>query len=279
MRFVPNLNLPIDRLTSEDLSVSKFDEIYGAEPWILDKVIPGVVKKLLDEGHYFALMMAGYRAVSAGTWHSHLLNNLGAFYSSPARGILYPYYLGSSNASLETIFSFVKMINCFAHFKVVSGVLRGKRYLTNLMYLAECDEAGIPTKVLATIMIKGDGIYDIRKRFIDNQSIPASMMELWVDNSLEVTGSQMKPHFRKYIKNKFENLGSPIKYFDDLHSEVTRYPGIEANTPEKVNEWKKEMLQEYVDHKKNLLKLVKEPPKGNMGTLQIHKVLKEALTV
>lgn len=249
--LTPSLNIPVDRFLTENLEVDEFDIKYGSASWISNPQILKAVKTMLEKGDYFSALMANYCQGTYPDFKSNLAKAVERFYlRSTDTTCYYPISLTHTAVGIEDVFDYMRMFNSYMCFRISRGNLKGKNYLTNMLFLAECATNGTNPKVLAIVMVKKEDVFAIRQRFINNEPIPSTMMELWVDNVLESEGDKLKPHFRKFIKNKFENIEVPIKYFDNLDKEVTRTLTCGSTSLQDRTGWAEELIKEYVDYRR-----------------------------
>lgn len=232
------------------------------------------VKTMVSNGNYSPLMMADYRLYNYPSWKGSITSAANAFINASQEDCFYPSYRETSICGVEEMFDYVRMLNTFVHVKISGGNLRGQHFLTNMLFIAKCDEHGGDPKVLATVMVKKKDLYFVRERFVNNLQIPANIMELWVDNSVESAGSKLKPHFRKYLKNKFDTLEAPIRYFDDLDVEISKFKGPHNSDNDTIQEWNKVIIEDFRVYNSGRLSLATTPtPRSRIDLKEFDAIL------
>jgi hypothetical protein len=150
------------------------------------------------------------------------------------------------SANLRNTPRVISTANMFEFVKYSASwvIHRGKdRYVSNTLFLGTTTSGVGKVNPLFCVMVKKENAAYVKACFITNTPIPSSMIELWVDESVEATGSKMKPLFRKAIKSKLETSGVPVVYFSNLKEKIVRSLSLPTTaTITELQEWKAEML-------------------------------------
>jgi len=136
----------------------------------------------------------------------------------------------------------VKVIenSCFLPLFNVTDVTKknqaNKKYLTNYFFCAELDYRvtnslrgkinTIGVTPLYTLVIKKEYIEYVKACMINNIAINTSILELWIDKSLDTPSSEhpIRGEFVKKIRQKCKKDNITIKVFDSLRDELINYP-------------------------------------------------------
>lgn len=136
----------------------------------------------------------------------------------------------------------VKVIenSCFLPLFNVTDVTKknqaNKKYLTNYFFCAELDYRitnslrgkinTVGVTPLYTLVIKKEYIEYVKACMINNIAINTSILELWIDKSLDTTTSEhpIRGEFVKKIRQKCKKDNITIKVFDSLRDQIINYP-------------------------------------------------------
>lgn len=251
--LLPRQTLPKSLLTGE-FSTDPFDAIYGSDGYLGSQDYTRFLKNCLEKEYYNVLLLSdpGNDYVEGGANLVETLRRRANIWITSDRanhGAINRYVQNSGVKSIAKVYDSIRMLNTWlmhTH-KIGAGY---NSYLTNMYFMAEMEgkrtRATSDMKVLFCVMVKKEDVLPVRGHFVSNTPIPSSLLELWVDSSLEAQGNKMKPHFRKYIKSKSEAAGIPIKYFDSLNDEILHVMKQQSFASlEDSRKWTQEKVQEY----------------------------------
>lgn len=251
--LLPRQTLPKSLLTGE-FSTDPFDAIYGSDGYLGSPDYTRFLKNCLEKEYYSVLLLSdpSMDYVETGNELVETLRRRAYALITSDRtnhGGISRYVHNSGVKSMARVYDSVKMLNTWLMHAHKVGV-EYSSYLTNMYFMAEMGgkrtHASSDMKILFCVMVKKENILLVRGHFVSNTPIPSSLLELWVDSSLEAQGNKMKPHFRKYIKSKSEAAGISIKYFDTLNDEILHTMKHQSFVSlEDSRKWTQEKLQEY----------------------------------
>lgn len=242
-----------------------FDEKYGRQGWKNSPPLINLIKKCIAEGLYNVplLLTDGDSSTSIELIPAHICTRAKDWVLVTPSVINIGDTAILRSISVEGVFKDVRLLNTWArHPMRKTNKLDRITYITNLMFLASISDnshisnslAGDTYKPLFCMMVKRSDIRMVKAHFITNTPMPSSLMELWVDSSVEAEGSSLKPYFRKYIKSKLEVSGVKIQTFDNLGKEIIRKLKMPSfNILKDKEEWLDGMLDSFYGTKANTL--------------------------
>lgn len=229
--FSPDPYIEHANLLTGSFETTAYEENYGGAAWKKNKVYTKFLKACLDKGYYNLLLFLKHSSCLALNnykgIHDWFMQTFRGYLNAPYESSL-RYNYRVITGPLSHLFDTTRMINDWVVYHTRKTVKDTTRitYLGNMYFLAEVSEEhlrDLPTaniKPLFCLVARKEYLPLLRAYFITNIPIPASMLELWVDNSLEEEGSKLKPLFRKYVKSRLVSSGVSIKYFDNLKVEL-----------------------------------------------------------
>lgn len=249
--FTPPTNLPVSRILTEDYEPDLFDSLYGIEVTSSPTYLK-FLKECIDKKYYGLLFLCAPTGEIGNRLLSLLRSSFDSLVSRPFNVQFTTNMVHIGNSPLQDIFDRSRLLNRWATSWYKFRKLDAKTYLSNIYFLAEMPGkvSGVvsATKVLFTVMVKRADLPVIRAHFATNTPIPSSLLELWIDNSVEDVGSNIKPYFRKYIKAKFQAAGVSMKYFDNLNGEIISTHKMPVlNTIRDRVEWEQSKLEEWYE--------------------------------
>lgn len=270
--LLPKQSLPKSLLTGE-FTVDPFDALYGSSSYASDPSYVKFLRNCLDKEYYNILLLSdpSTDCVSGDTLrpiiYSRAMNWVRANKPS-TNGSFNKHIVYSSAKSVSSIYDCVRLFNNWQlHVHKLGG--EQNTYLTNMYFLAKIPGKHLfahpDMKVLFSVMVRKDCMHTVRAHFASNTPIPSSLLELWVDSSVEAQGSAMKPHFRKYIKSKFEAGGVSIRYVDNLNDEILHVLALPTfSTLEDSKKWEQEKLEEFYKYRQGHILLADNNTSGDV---------------
>lgn len=236
-----------------------YEKSYGAGGWKNNSIYVSFMKACLEKKYYNLLLFINHTAISQVKSIDALSQTMHArFTDYVVKRTYVPHFcsiLRTTSGAYPSLFDSVRMSNTWGIYtprKV--GTETRKAYLHNMFFIAEVDPMYVGNLDRANItplmclMVKKENMPLIRAHFITNLPIPANMLELWVDNSLEAEGSKLKPHFRKFVKNRLVSAGVEVKSFNSLREQIISEFSIpKFRTIDDKSHWTKEVLGSYYD--------------------------------
>lgn len=247
--FAPPSNLPVSRILTGNYEADPFEATYGTEVTSEPNYLK-FLKKCIEKKYYSLILMLAPTKQTGNRLRSTLQGKFEAFISNPYATHFTSYMAIMGSSALQDIFDRTRLFNGWAASQYKFRKAEPKTYISNMYFLAEMPgrvtQVTSELKALFSMMIKKTSVPMVRACFATNTPIPASLLELWIDNSIEGTGSNMKPYFRKHIKHKLENAGVSIKYFDNLTNEIISVQSMPLfNTVADKTKWQQDKLKEF----------------------------------
>lgn len=208
---------------SGDVDPDAFDIKYGGQTWMSSPVYVKFLKECLNRNMYHLIFLS-----HVGIDSKYGSSDIKSAVLGRAKGIIlsnttthFPKApLESGVGTFQFIFDCIKLYNSFVlHSAKYGNTGEKKKFLTNMFFLAEQLSPKKYNPLIVGMVEKGR-IMEARKCFINNTPMPTDLLELWVDSSVEETGSKLKPLFRRHLKLGAENTGLTIKTFPDLYKEI-----------------------------------------------------------
>lgn len=247
----PTDSIPSGKLLVGSFSPDAFDILYSTDRWKDNPLFVKFIEVCLEKEMYNLILLCPFSSNHTDILKikARILNNANAFiYNTWVNTHFRKTPHESTVNTIQDMFNCVKMCNTFTVHRMKSTTaLAGIKYLTNLMFLGEYGSSNSDITPLVIGMVDKDNMQDVRRCFANNVPIPTSLIELWIDESVEAIGSKLKPLFRKHIKFKAEEVGIPLKYFSDLRAEVMVPITTDMDTTEDIRAQQSRLLNKFYD--------------------------------
>lgn len=257
--FTPQLDTSLTlSLAQKNLERSEYERTYELQKWKDNKVYIGFIRTCLAKKYYNLLLFLNHNQVKDSKTSDNIKRQLISTFRTFVCNTCYNPHFSTQyitiTGPMQVLFDSIRMTNSWVTYysRRTNKNEAQKIYLGNMYFLSEVElsySSGISNvRPLFCLMVKKEYMPVIRAHFISNIPIPASMLELWIDKSLEGEGSKMKPHFRKFIKSKLEGSGVQVKYFDSLKEQLIEELRIPTfSTIGAKHEWHQGLLQSWYD--------------------------------
>lgn len=245
---------PARQLLTNDLVIDEFERAYGGGDWRGSGGYVKFIKACLDKKYYHLILLSNFESDSVNFPSKYRFKEVMTCRLT-SRIISQNYYthfrkniISRSGASLTDIFDKIRLMNDWSLTTTRRNKGESNTYLTNLLFLGELsnEQQSVKSmKVLLCGMVKSTHIALARSYVLAGIPMPSSILELWIDESLEATGSRLKPLYRNNIKTKLQESGVQIRVFPDLSKELLHKPEFSFSTLEEQRTWISDILKEY----------------------------------